>query len=442
MPNIETVVTSPLLPRKAAAVVIGAGIAGISTALELQDRGLDVVVVEKGEVAAEQSSRNWGWCRQMGRDHREIPLIKVALDLWRGMNARIGAETGFRQCGIVYMEDNETELAERINWVERHARPNGLSTRVLNGVEASALAPGSTVTFKGGIFTPDDGRAEPFIAVPNMAKAFIARGGSIVSQCAARGVDLATGKVCAVVTEQGSIATDTAVLAGGYWSSRFLGNLGLRLPQLGVVTPVLRTSAIDLGHGRTFSAQKYSVRKRLDGGYTVAHNLRTLVDITPNHLRYATDFLPLLKMDYSYLKFRLGRRFLDELWLKRRWALDELSPFEMVRVLDPAPVDFILDDVFAALQTAYPAFTAARVEERWAGMIDGTPDAVPVIDAIANVPGLYLCTGFSGHGFGLGPGAGRLMAEIITGDRTCVNPQPFRFARFSDGSRPLPTTGF
>jgi glycine/D-amino acid oxidase-like deaminating enzyme len=114
----------------------------------------------------------------------------------------------------------------------------------------------------------------------------------------------------------------------------------------------------------------------------------------------------------------------------------------MVRVLDPAPVDFILDDVFAALQTAYPAFTAARVEERWAGMIDGTPDAVPVIDAIANVPGLYLCTGFSGHGFGLGPGAGRLMAEIITGDRTCVNPQPFRFARFSDGSRPLPTTGF
>ena len=75
MLSIDHVPSSPTLPKRASAVVIGAGIAGISTALELQARGLDVVVVEKGEVAAEQSSRNWGWCRQMGRDLREIPLI-------------------------------------------------------------------------------------------------------------------------------------------------------------------------------------------------------------------------------------------------------------------------------------------------------------------------------------------------------------------------------
>jgi glycine/D-amino acid oxidase-like deaminating enzyme len=442
MPSIDHVPSSPTLPKRAAAVVIGAGIAGISTALELQGRGLDVVVVEKGEVAAEQSSRNWGWCRQMGRDPREIPLIKAALDLWRGMNAKIGAETGFRQCGIVYLNETEVAQAERVDWVEKHARPAGLSTRILTGKEAAELVPGGTTSFKGGIYTPDDGRAEPFIAVPAMAKFFQSKGGILVTNCAARGVELSAGRVSSVVTEKGTITTDTVSLAGGYWSSRFLHNLGVRFPQLGVATPVLRTSALDTGHEHTFAATKYAVRKRLDGGFTVAHGSLTLTDLTPNHIRYALDFLPMLRMEYRSLRFRLGRRFLDELQLKRRWHFDEVTPFEEVRVLDPSPNDVILDDAFAHLQKSYPVFRNARVAERWAGMIDGTPDAVPVIGAIDSVPGLFMLSGLSGHGFGLGPGAGKLMAEIALGERPCVDPSPFRFSRFSDGTGFNPTTGF
>ena len=76
MPVIDLIHPSTEFPKRAGAVVIGAGIVGIATALELAERGVDVVVVEKGDVAAEQSSRNWGWCRQMGRDPREIPLIR------------------------------------------------------------------------------------------------------------------------------------------------------------------------------------------------------------------------------------------------------------------------------------------------------------------------------------------------------------------------------
>jgi glycine/D-amino acid oxidase-like deaminating enzyme len=442
MPTIDHVPSSPSLPKRASAVVIGAGIAGISTALELQARGLDVVIVEKGEVAAEQSSRNWGWCRQMGRDPREIPLIKISLDLWRGMNSKIGVETGFRQCGIVYLNETEAAQAERVEWVEKHARPAGLSTRILNGSEVAQLVPGGTTHFKGGIFTPDDGRAEPFIAVPAMAKFFQSRGGVLVTNCAARGVELSAGRVSSVVTEKGVIATDTVVLAGGYWSSRFLHNLGVRFPQLGVVTPALRTSALDIGHERTFAALKYAVRKRLDGGFTVAHGSLTLTDLTPNHIRYALDFLPMLRMEYRSLRFRLGRRFLDELQIKRRWALDEVTPFEKVRVLDPSPNNVTLDEAFAHLQKSYPAFSNASIAERWAGMIDGTPDAVPVIDKIEGVRGLYMLSGLSGHGFGLGPGAGKLMAEIALGETPCVDPTPFRFSRFGDGTGFNPTTGF
>jgi glycine/D-amino acid oxidase-like deaminating enzyme len=105
MPVIDVIHPSTDFPDRAGAVVIGAGIIGIMTALELAERGIDVVVVEKGDVAAEQSSRNWGWCRQMGRDPREIPLALLSLTLWRGMNARIGAETGWTQCGIAYLCD-------------------------------------------------------------------------------------------------------------------------------------------------------------------------------------------------------------------------------------------------------------------------------------------------------------------------------------------------
>ena len=147
-------------------------------------------------------------------------------------------------------------------------------------------------------------------------------------------------------------------------------------------------------------------------------------------------------LDRSGLRLRLGQRFLAEARLKRRWRLDEISPFEQVRVLDPAPVDAILDEAAASLRDYFPAFRDMRIAERWGGIIDAMPDAIPVISRVDRIGGFYLATGFSGHGFGLGPGAGKLMAQLVTGERPCVDPTPFRYQRFFDGSKPKPTTGF
>jgi glycine/D-amino acid oxidase-like deaminating enzyme len=441
MPVITLVASSPDFPKRAGVVVIGAGIIGISTALELQALGLQVVVVEKGEVAAEQSSRNWGWCRQMGRDPREIPLIKVSMQLWRSMNVRLRAETGYRTCGVLYLAETDAEMSHHEAWYRNHAKQHGLLTRLTPAHEAMALAPGSTIPWKGALYTEDDGRAEPFVAVAAMAEYFKKNGGVLLTQCAARGVEQAAGRVSAVVTERGSIATDSVVLAGGYWSERFLANLDVRFPQAGVISSVMRTSPADLGHERTFCGGRFAARKRLDGGYTVAHNLFSIADLTPNHIRYMRDFMPVLMMDRKAVKLRLGRRFIDEARLARHWAPDQASPFEHVRVLDPKPCPRLLDDAAQALKMAYPIFETVRVEETWAGMIDATPDAVPVIDRVKKIPGLFLASGFSGHGFGLGPGAGRLMAEIVMGKATCVDATPFRFSRFQDGSRPRPMSG-
>jgi glycine/D-amino acid oxidase-like deaminating enzyme len=441
MPVIETIHPSTEFPDRAGAVVIGAGIIGIMTALELADRGIDVVVVEKGEVAAEQSSRNWGWCRQMGRDPREIPLALLSLTLWRGMNARIGAETGWTQCGITYLCDTATDLAKKEAWHRDHAAPHGLKTRMVRPEEIAQLLPGCIKTWVGGIHTSDDGRAEPFIAVPAMARALLAKGGKVFTRCAARGLETAGGRVSSVVTEKGVIATDTVVLAGGYWSKRFLNNLDIRFPQLGVVNSVMRTAPLETGITQTFSGNRFAVRKRLDGGFTVAHNHFSVAEVTPASFEHFFDFLPALKLERKSIRVRVGKRFVEEVQLRRKWKLDDVTPFEQVRVLDPAPYDDVISEASDALKQWYPAFANMQIADRWGGMIDSTPDTVPVIDAIAKLPGLYLASGFSGHGFGIGPGAGKLMADIVTGAKPCVDPQPFRYSRFIDGTRAKPVTG-
>jgi glycine/D-amino acid oxidase-like deaminating enzyme len=113
--------------------------------------------------------------------------------------------------------------------------------------------------------------------------------------------------------------------------------------------------------------------------------------------------------------------------------LDETSPFEAIRMLDPSPNPAIVEESRQNLVRAFPAFARARVAQAWGGLIDTTPDAVPVIAPVQAVPGFFLMSGFSGHGFGIGPGAGRLMAELVTGATPVVDPMPFRFERFQRG---------
>ena len=441
MPVIDLVSSDSDFPKKTTVAVIGGGIIGVTTALELAERGVSVVLLEKGIIAGEQSSRNWGWCRQMGRDPREIPLILESLKLWRGMNERVEAETGFRQCGIVYLLETEAELAAKEKWYAENAKAFGLDTKLVSGAEAERLQPGSTRTWKGALYTSADGRAEPFLAVPAMARQAQKRGVKIFQNCAVRGVETAAGKITSVVTEKGTIACEQVVLAGGAWSRRFLHNLDIAFPQLTVVNSVMRTEPLDAGLEKSCTAGKFAFRKRMDGGYTITHRHISVADILPDSFRLFFKFLPALAMDWSGVRLRLGKRFLDEARLKRRWRLDERSPFEEVRMLDPEPVNSILDEAAASLRDYYPRFQSMRIAERWGGVIDATPDVVPCISPLPKIDGLYLASGFSGHGFGLGPGAGKLMAQMVMGESLCVDPAPFRYARFLDGSRPRPTTG-
>src|ERR1041384_5091792 len=139
-PRVDPVQSDEALPARADVVVIGGGIIGTSTALYLAQRGVSVALCEKGHIAGEQSSRNWGWCRKMARDPRELPLIVESLRLWERMNETVEAETGFRTCGILYLGENEAALAEMAQWLD-HARQYQLDTRMIGAAEVRDLLP-------------------------------------------------------------------------------------------------------------------------------------------------------------------------------------------------------------------------------------------------------------------------------------------------------------
>ena len=433
-PRVVPVHGDPDLPKEVDVVVIGGGIVGSSTALELAERGLRVALCEKGGIGQEQSSRNWGWVRISRRDPREVPLMAEALRIWPGLDERTGRDTGYRRSGIVFSCMDDKEYDEHETW-RRHLEEYQFESRMLSARELSEMFPGSNLEAKGALYTAADGRAEPQKAAPAIAEAARDRGAHLLTECAVRAIETSGGAVSGVVTERGPIRCSAVVLAGGAWSNLFAWNLGIDFPQLTVMNSVLRTKPVEGGPEQAIWYKDFGIRKRQDGGYTIASGYDNTVDIVPRSFRYAHLFLPALRSSWRGLNFRLGWRFLEEARLPRHWSPEEPSPFEYHRVLDPVPNRKGLEQALAAAGRAFPALRNAEVAQRWAGYIDVTPDAVPVISPVDKVPGFFLASGFSGHGFGIGPAAGRLMADLIMGRTPVVDPTPFRFGRFSDGSR-------
>ena len=429
VPELLAIETDMTLPARADVVIVGGGIAGVSTLLALAERGVPAVLVEKGRLAGEQSSRNWGFCRTQGRDQAEVPLALESLRQWDGMAARVGGDVGFRRAGACYLCDTPAEVSAYEAWLE-NARQWQVQSRILSPDEVDAVLPGSSRSWAGALYTPNDGRAEPQSAVPLMAQAARRLGATIVTSCAARGFETKAGRVSGVVTERGTIVCDAAVLAGGAWSRLFCGNMGVDFPQLKILGSVMRTEPLDGPPELAVAGPDFAFRKRRDGGYTVARRNRYEAHLVPDSLRLLPQFFSAMIRTRREYRVRMVGRFWQELRTPRRWALDQASPFEATRVLDPAPNPAIVEESRRNLIRAFPAFAAVRIAESWGGLIDTTPDAVPVIAPVQAVPGFFLMSGFSGHGFGIGPGAGRLMAELVTGATPVVDPTPFRFERF------------
>ncbi len=427
----------PEVPESVDVVVIGGGIVGVSTAWFLAKQGVSVALCEKAHIACEQSGRNWGWVRAQGRDPRELPLMLSSLDIWRTLAEEIGEDTGFTEGGCMFAARTEKALDDFAAWLDI-AREHGMSTRVVAGDELDSLVTGSSIKWKGALYTDNDGRAEPHKAAPAIARAAERAGAHILTACAVRGIDTEAGRVAGVVTEHGRIRCSTVLCAAGAWAARFCRSLGLELPQLKVRAVVARTEpGGEVLEGNLFD-DDVGIRRRDDGGYTVAPGAILEHSITPSSFRHFFTYLPALRDDFGIMKLRFGRDFFKELREPKRWDLDAESPFEQTRVLDPEPPAAIVRKLRKDVDTLFPALASQPFAETWAGMIESLPDVIPVIDAWQELPGFHIATGFSGHGFGIGPGAGRAAAQMLTGGTPDVDLSGLRLSRFFDGSKIRP----
>ena len=167
----------------------------------------------------------------------------------------------------------------------------------------------------------------------------------------------------------------------------------------------------------------------MDGGYNVACGGHSHCELTLDFLRFFRDFLPVYRSSMEVVSLRLGNRFFSELRWPSKWSLDRETPFEKERILDPEPDRKLLSRAYKLLGETFPALKDVEISQRWAGMIDVTPDELPILSTVDRVPGLVISTGYSGHGFGIVLGAGDVTAALACGNSPKVDISPYSIRR-------------
>ncbi|WP_319529724.1 FAD-binding oxidoreductase [uncultured Cohaesibacter sp.] len=417
------------LPAEKDVVIIGGGIVGICSAIYLANSGLSVVVCEKGKVAAEQSSRNWGWIRKAGRDYRELQLMIESAKLWGQLAAEVDEDIGYGIRGISYLSETEKELDEHRKWLkDNEGFEHG--SRLIDRDEVSKILERDDHSFIGGLHSANDATAEPALAVPAFARLAEKKGVTVIENCAVRTVESEGGKVRSVVTEHGEIRCRFAVMAGGAWARTFLENMDIIIPQLAVKGSAMRTTQSPNFLAGAAGAKRASVRRRKDGGYTVAKSRAAEFQIIPAAFRHFKDFAPVMMDRVGLIKLRVSKQFFGPLG-HHRWKSDEKTPFEEMRILDPESDLGLMNKVLKEAKSLHPALKDVEIAEAWAGMIDVMPDEVPVVEMAEKLDGFVIATGLSGHGFGTGPGIGKLVQQIVCGEEPMVDISPFKSSRFT-----------
>ncbi|MBI4641720.1 MAG: FAD-binding oxidoreductase [Candidatus Tectomicrobia bacterium] len=426
--------TQEPLEKQADVVIIGGGIAGCASAYYLARRGAKVVLVEKGQIGSEQSGRNWGFVRQQGRHPLEIPLMMEGNRLWMDLERELNADIEWVQGGNLRLAPNEREMA-RLEKIVKEERDLGLDIRLLSKSEVQALIPQMEGPWGvGGMYTPSDGHAEPIKATTALARAAQECGARIYTYCAAEGIEVAGGRVISVVTERGEIKTPVVLCAAGAWASKVGRMVGLELPQRKVRATVAATSPVAPITRAGVWGGKVSFRQKKDGRFYIAGGGTADYDITLESFRHLPMFLPNYLKNWRNLRLHIGAELLKDIACTLPWASAGQHPFAHTVDVEPKPNLQKVKRSREALIELFPSLQGIGIERTWAGYIDTTPDAVPVLGEVPSLQGFIFATGFSGHGFAMGPIVGKLMAELILDGKPSVDVHGLRYSRFVEGA--------
>lgn len=370
-------------------IIIGGGITGCATAWSLAREGRRVRLLEGRRLAAMASGWTLGGVRQSGRDPAEMPLARAAVELWPRLADLLGHETGYARHGNLRLARDAAEAA-RISALVEVQRALGLDLAFLPDNRAiRAVAPAISEQVVAASFCPTDGYADPVAATLAFARAAEALGAAIEEGVSATGVVQRNGRVAGVETTAGFLPAAGVIVAAGTHAPALLVGLGLSLPLAVMQVQVVQSEPVGRCFEQVFGVANADCagRQEPDGRF-----------------RYTTGIGP----------------FTGD---AEGWSEAALAP---------AAKD--ISRLRARIDAVLPAAAAAPVARSWGGLIDLTPDALPVIDA--PLPGLVVAAGFSGHGFGIGPISGRMAAELALGRTPSFDSAPFALARFATRAAP------
>ncbi len=378
------------------AVVIGGGVMGTSILYNLASRGVKgPVLLERDTLGSGSTGRSSGAIRMHYSTEINARLAWDSLKIFQNFDEMVGGgDVGFVKTGyMVFVPENSIEGFKQNIAMQQGV---GIATRIVSKEEAHELAPAFHLD-DGEAFAweSESGHGDPSgtaLAYSTRARKMGAR---VVLETPAQTVEVSNGRVVAVVTEKERYETPIAVVATGPWSSRFMGRLGIDLPLVATRHEVflLRRPMDRLPFHPGGGDMSNLIYFRPEGSdLTLVGNGNREEDADPD------AYNPRVSMDY-----------VEDVW--RRLAK---------RIPDIADAEF---------------FTG------YAGLYTTTPDLHPVMDKVDGIEGLYICTGFSGHGFKLSPAVGIVMAELILdGQATSIDISSLRMNRFDQGD--LNTTAY
>lgn len=382
---------SQQLPSRAEVVVLGGGVVGLATAYHLARSGLDVVLLERDSFGSGSTCRSAGGVRAQFSDEINIVLGQHGLRVFERFGELFGQEIDLHQVGYLFLLDSAADVA-RFEASVALQNSLGVPSRMLTPAEAQRLSPLiSTDGLLAAAFSPEDGHCDPSGVCQGYASAARRLGATLVTGCAATGavVDRSgtTPRIVAVETEAGPIRTEQVVIATGAWSQEVGGWFGLDLPVVPLRRQILVTEPVP-----------------------------GLRPDTPMTIDFATTFY-----------------FHNE------------GPGLLIGMSDPGETpgfrlstdDAWLPGLICAIEHRAPAIGEVGIAHQWAGLYEVTPDANGLVGAADEVPGLYYCTGFSGHGFLLGPALGEVMTALVRGQDPFVDITGFDVRRF-DGEQLRP----
>ena len=373
------------LPGRAGVVVIGGGAIGTSAAFHLAEAGVDVLLLERGELGGGSTCKAAGGVRAQFSDPVNIELGARSLRAFEDFARRPGAAIDLRRNGYLFLlstSDDVAAFAESVRLQNDH----GVPSRMLSTAEAGRLSPlVSTEDVLGAAFCPTDGHCTPEAVVQGYAAGIRRHGGTIRQHCAVTGIETTGGAVTAVHTAAGTVATSAVVCAAGVWSAEVGALAGVELPVRPLRRQIVVTEPID--------------------------------DLPPQ-LPFTIDF-------------STGFYFHDE------------GPGLLMGMPDPAastdprPDDAWLGLLAETVQHRAPRLAGVGAAHRWAGLYELSSDHNALVGAAAEVDGLVYATGFSGHGFLQSPAIGEVLRDLVLGRTPPVDVGALDVRRFAGaGHRP------